>query len=124
MILGLKGANLALAFLLELVVVAALAWWGWTTGTNALVKVALGTAAPLVAIGIWAVFGAPRSARRLKGWAYWLLRLALYTAGAVAIYAAGLPTTALAFAVVGAVNLALGYAWNQFGDSSRYRPLS
>lgn len=114
MVSGLKGANLALAFLLELVVVAALAWWGWTYGTNTLVKVALGTATPLVAIGVWAVYGAPRSARRLKGWAYWLLRLGLYAAGAVALYAAGLHTTALAFAVVAAVNLALGYAWNQF----------
>ncbi|HEX9038044.1 MAG TPA: YrdB family protein [Ktedonobacterales bacterium] len=113
MITGLKGANLALTFLLELSVIVALAWWGWTTGPTLPLKIVLGTAAPLIAIGVWAMYGAPRSARRLKGLAYWLLRIVFDAAGAVALYAAGLHTTGVAFAVIAVVNCALGYLWKQ-----------
>ena len=110
---GLKGANLALTFLLELSVLAALAYWGWTAATNLTDKLGLGVGAPAVAIIVWTVFGAPRARRRLKGAAYWALRIAFDAAGVLALYAAGLHLTAIAFAVVAAVNCALGVAWKQ-----------
>lgn len=110
---GLKGANLALSLLVELGVIAALAWWGWTVGATAPLKILLGTAAPLIAIGAWSVLGAPRSPRRLKGQWYWLLRVLFDTVGALALYFAGLPATALAFAAAAALNCALAYAWGQ-----------
>ncbi|HEV2473651.1 MAG TPA: YrdB family protein, partial [Chthonomonadales bacterium] len=61
-----KNANLALAFLLELCVLAALLYWGFSTGPNIFTKIALGVGTPGVAISIWALFGAPNAARRLK----------------------------------------------------------
>jgi uncharacterized protein DUF2568 len=113
MVTGLKGANLALTFLLELCVLGALAYWGWTTATNLIDKLGLGVGAPAVAIVVWSLLGAPRAPRRLKGWAYWLLRVAFDAAGALALYAAGLHLTALVFAIVAAVNCALGISWKQ-----------
>lgn len=110
-----KGANLALAFLLELGVLAGLAYWGWTLGGNFAEKFALGGALAVIALVVWAQFGAPRSVRRLKGNAYWVLRGAFDLAGALALFAAGLTVTAIAFAVVAAINVALGYAWDQGG---------
>lgn len=110
---GLKGANLALTFLLELCVLGALAYWGWTAGTNITDKLGFGVGAPAVAIVVWTIFGAPRARRRLKGAAYWALRVAFDAAGALALYAAGLHLTALVFAVVAAVNCALGILWKQ-----------
>ena len=108
-----KNANLALAFLLELGVLAALIYWGFATGSNILVKIALGIGTPVVAIIVWAVFGAPNSARRLQGLWYWLLRVVFDAVGAVTLYAAGQHTLGVIFALIALLNCVLGYAWKQ-----------
>jgi Protein of unknown function (DUF2568) len=48
----LKGANLLLAFLLELCALGAFGYWGFTTGSTTLAKIGLGIGAPLVATHI------------------------------------------------------------------------
>ncbi len=109
----LKSANLALAFLLELGVLVALGYWGFQTGQGTIAQIALGIGVPVIAIAVWAVFGAPRSARRLRGPWLLLLRVAFFGAGAVALYAAGQQSLGIAFALVAAINLILVYAWGQ-----------
>jgi hypothetical protein len=99
-----KQANLVLALLLELGVLAALAYWGFATGSTIPVKIVLGVAAPVVAIIVWAVWGAPRSARRLRGIAYWLLRVILDAVGAIALYMSGQQLLGTIFALVAALN--------------------
>ncbi len=49
-----KGANLALRFLLELCALGALGYWGFKTGNTTIAKIALGVGAPLVASGPFA----------------------------------------------------------------------
>lgn len=109
----LKNANLALAFLLELGVLAALAYWGWAVGPTSAAKIGLAIGAPVVAIAIWAIWGAPRSPRRLKGMWYWLLRVAFDAAGALALIAAGQSLAGIVFALVALLNVVLGYMWAQ-----------
>jgi Protein of unknown function (DUF2568) len=58
---GLYAANESLAFLIELAALAALAWWGITTGSSRPVHVILGLRLPLIAVVIWALFAAPKS---------------------------------------------------------------
>jgi hypothetical protein len=48
----LKNVNLALAFFLELAVLAALGYWGFYTGQGTLARIGLGIGAPLVAVVI------------------------------------------------------------------------
>ena len=108
-----KQANLLLALLLELGVLAALAYWGFVTGATLPVKIVLGIGAPVVAIIIWSIWGAPRSQRRLQGAWYWLLRIAFDAAGAVALYVANQHIWAVIFALVAAINCILGYVWKQ-----------
>jgi hypothetical protein len=55
----LKGANLALRFLLELCALATLCYWGFKTGTGPISKVVLGIGAPLAAAVLWGTFVAP-----------------------------------------------------------------
>ena len=62
-----KNANLALSFLLELCVLVALGYWGFQTGQGTIAKIGLGIGAPMVAVVVWALFGAPKSAWRLQG---------------------------------------------------------
>ena len=109
----LKQANLVLALLLELCVLAALAYWGFATGSTVPVKIVLGIGAPVVAIIIWAIWGAPRSRRRLQGISYWLLRIAFDAVGAIALYVANQHTWGVIFALVAALNCILGYMWRQ-----------
>jgi hypothetical protein len=106
---ALKSTNLGLAFLLELAVLAALIYWGFATGSNIFIKIVLGIGVPLVAIIVWAVFGAPRSARRLQGNWYWLLRVVFDAVGVVALYIAGQHLLALIFALLVLLNCVLGY---------------
>jgi hypothetical protein len=76
-----KQANLVLALLLELGVLVALAYWGFATGATIPVKIVLGMGAPAAVIIVWAIWGAPRSERRLQGRAYWLLRIVFAAEG-------------------------------------------
>ncbi|MEO6891644.1 MAG: YrdB family protein, partial [Ktedonobacteraceae bacterium] len=60
----LKNVNLTLSFLLELCVLVALGYWGFQIGQGTITKIGLGIGAPVLAVVVWALFGAPRSARR------------------------------------------------------------
>ena len=46
----LKNANLALAFFLELGVLAALGYWGFNSGQGTIAKIGLGIGAPVLAV--------------------------------------------------------------------------
>jgi hypothetical protein len=60
----LRGANLAVKFLLELAAFAAFAYWG-TTVADGVVGVLTAIAAATTSIALWGLFAAPRSQRRL-----------------------------------------------------------
>lgn len=110
---ALKNANLVLAFLLELGILAALLYWGWVTGSNLLAKIGLGFGSATLAVIIWAIFGAPRSAHRLSGVWYWLLRIIYDAVGVIALYTAGQRTLAVVVALLAALNCTLGAVWKQ-----------
>jgi hypothetical protein len=108
-----KGANLALRFLLELCALVALGYWGFTTGSGAITKVALGIGAPLVAAIVWGVFVAPRAPVALPGFVVLLLQVLVFGSAAAGLIATGHRTLALAFAVVVVINAVLMYVWGQ-----------
>lgn len=109
----LKPANLLLALLLELGVLAALANWGFAIGSTMPMKIGLGIGAPVVAMIVWAIWGAPRSGHRLQGIPYWLLRIVFDAAGAAALYVADQRVLSAAFALAATLNCLLGYVWEQ-----------
>lgn len=49
----LRWFNVALRGLMELGIVIAFGYWGWSAGATSATKIALGAAAPLVMFGIW-----------------------------------------------------------------------
>jgi len=63
-----KGANLALRFLLELCALGALGYWGFKTGGGAIGKITLGVGAPLVAAVVWGTFLSPRVPVSYRHW--------------------------------------------------------
>jgi hypothetical protein len=109
----LKIANLGLALLLEIGVLVALCYSGFVVETSWPGKFGLGLGLPVVAIVIWALFGAPTSRRRLKGFPFLLLQIIWFGSAAVALYLASQPILALIFALLFVLNTVLAYAWDQ-----------
>jgi hypothetical protein len=94
-----RSVALALKFGLELCALAALAYWGATTGPL-VVNILLGIGAPLIAATVWGMWAAPRSPRRLTGAARLALETAVFAAAAVALVLAGAPVLAAVFAAI------------------------
>ena len=108
-----KGANLALRFLLELCVLVALGYWGFKTGGGAIAKAALGIGAPLMAAVVWGVFVAPRAPVEPPGVVVLVLQVLVFGSAAAGLAATGHRTLALVFVVVVVINAILMYVWEQ-----------
>ena len=110
---ALKNANLGLAFLLELVAIAAFAYWGWNASDSTLVKIVLGLGTPILAIVLWGIFAAPRSSRRLQGTAYLIFKVVFFALAILALFAADSIPLGTLFAVVFVINTILLLVWHQ-----------
>ena len=73
-----KGANLALRFLLELCALGALAYWGFKTGSGMIAKIGLGIGAPLGAAVVWSVFVSPQAPVALSGPGVLVLQVVIF----------------------------------------------
>jgi hypothetical protein len=94
------AANEALAFLLELAMLAGLAWWGASLHASLLTRVLLAVAAPLMVAVVWGLFAAPRSRFRLPLAGVLAVKTVVFVATAIAVYSSGLHVPAI---VIGAV---------------------
>jgi hypothetical protein len=101
---GLHTANETLAFLLELAALAALAWWGSTTGSSALVHLILGLGAPLTAMVTWALFAAPKARIKMPMAGVLAVKAIVFGAAAIALWEVGHEILAIAFAVTALAN--------------------
>ena len=108
-----KNANLALAFFLELGVLAVLAYWGFQTGQGTIARIALGIGAPAVAIVVWALFGSPQAMWHLDGIFRVLLEVIFFGSAAVALFVAGQHILGVAFALIFVLNTVLASALGQ-----------
>ncbi len=99
----LKNANLGLRFLLELGALAAVAYWGFTTGDGAL-RWVLAVAAPAAVAVVWWLFVSPKAAVDASRPVRLVIELGVWTAAGVALWAAGHPGLGIAFFVVAVVS--------------------
>jgi hypothetical protein len=107
-----QGANLALAFLIELCMLAAFAFWGIHTGDGLGGKIALGLGAPLLAAIGWGIFLAPRAVS-LSQPVHVLLAGAVFLSASLALAASGRPALAWILFLAYVLNQALVFAWGQ-----------
>jgi len=108
-----KNANLALAFFLELGVLVALGYWGFQAGQTTIARIGLGIGAPVVAIVVWGLFGAPKAVWHLNGTARLILQVVFFGSAAVALFVSGQRVLGVAFALVFVLNSILAYVWAQ-----------
>jgi hypothetical protein len=108
-----KGLNLAVRFLLELCMLAAVAYWGFKTQSTWLMKILLGIGLPVLIAVLWGMFIAPKATRPLSGAPRLTLELLLFASGAVALFASGKPMLGWAYTLTLIVNEVLLVLWKQ-----------
>ena len=103
---GSHPANLALRFLLELVALFALGWWGWSLTDNWL-RFALAILFSLVAATIWGTFAVPDDPSRsgeapvvVRGWIRLGLELIVFGTAVIGLASVGRGSFAIVFMVV------------------------
>jgi hypothetical protein len=106
-----EGVNLGVRFLCELGAVAAIAYWGYKTGSGA-AKSVLAIAAPAAVIVVWALFVSPRPTIEVARPVAFAIELCVWAAAAAALWAIGYGNLAVAFTVVAVVSGALNWAWD------------
>ena len=111
----LKLINLALAFALELVMLAAFGMFAFAVLPDSWWRFVLAAVLVGVAIALWARWGAPKSATRLKRPQRVLFKAVMLEGGAAALALAGQPVWAAVVAATVAVNLTLAWLWGQEG---------
>jgi hypothetical protein len=107
-----RAINLAAAFLLELCMLAALGYWGFTA-VQGWPRIVPGLAAPVLAAVVWGLFLAPKAARPLAEPLTFWLKVAVFGLAAAALAAAGRPGLAAGFALAVALNMLLLRLWRQ-----------
>ena len=96
---------LAVAFLSELAALAALAQWGWESGSGA-TRLLLAVGAPLLAAVLWGLFAAPRSMLDVPVLAV-ATKLLVFGSAVAALAATGHPRLALVLAAAAAAGALL-----------------
>jgi hypothetical protein len=109
----LKYANLALAFALELAMLAAFAFWGFGAVDSTILRIVLGVGIPLIVAGIWGTYLSPRAAKPVSPQIRVLLEVGLFGGAALALAVAGQVTLAAIFAVLVVINQVLLRVWKQ-----------
>jgi hypothetical protein len=104
---ALHWANGVMAFLLELVMLAAVGWWGMKSGSNLALSVVLAVGGPLLIAIVWALFAAPKAKIRLPLGGVLVVKALAFGSGAAAMYALGWHVVAGSFAAIAFVNTAL-----------------
>ena len=104
-----EEANLAVRFLLELCLLAALAYAGLQ------VNIVLAILAPLVAAVVWGLFVSPKARFPLSRPLWVGVQIVLFGAAVAGLVASGQGVLGSIFGVAVAVNLALVLLWSETG---------
>jgi len=107
-----RSANDGLRIALELALLAALAYWGFSEQAGAAQWV-LGLGAPLLVAVVWGRFIAPKASHPTTDRQRLLLEVAVFAAGVAALLAADRTVLAAVFAGLVLVHLSLTFALDQ-----------
>ena len=109
----LHALNEALAFVIELAALAALGWWGSSSGHTRASHLVMGIGAPLAAVVLWGLYAAPRAVVKLPLSGVLLVKAVVFGGAAMALWALGQTGLVIAFAVLAVANTALATADRQ-----------
>jgi hypothetical protein len=112
---SLKNGNLALAFTVEMAMLAGFALAGWTATPILWLRIVLTIALPALAILLWAIWAAPKAKkRRLSPGPLLVFKLAIFGFATLAWWLAGQGFIAAIFGALAAINLLGIVAFRQY----------
>ncbi len=115
MLTSLKNGNLALAFAVEIAMLAGFALAGWASTPILWLRIVLAVALPGVAIVLWAVWAAPKAGKlRLKPAPLLLFKLIIFGFATLAWWLAGHSFIAAVSGTLAAINLIAAWAFRQY----------
>ena len=91
---------LAIRFIVELLGIVAVAYWGWQSGPEGVGRIALAVGAAVALIVVWSFVVAPKADNPLSQQARDIIGTVLLVVAAAGLAVAGQPRLALIFAVV------------------------
>jgi hypothetical protein len=97
--------NACLALTLELWMLWAYGAWGWHMGGSGWVGWSAMLGAVGLGIGCWAIWGAPKSARRLRAPGLYVFKACMFAAAGGALFTIGRPIAASVFLALTIVHL-------------------
>jgi hypothetical protein len=104
--------NLALRFVLEMVALAALAYWGWTEH-GGIGRFVFGIGLPVAAAAVWGTFRVADDPRdppvTVPGWVRLLLEVVYFAAAVILLAAAGQSRVAVIFGVIVVLHYVVSY---------------
>ena len=113
--MGSNPINLAVRFLLEIVALLALGWWGWNQGEGIL-RFVLALGIPLLAAALWGTFAVPGDPSRsgkapvpVPGIVRLVLELAILAAATWSLFATGLTALAWIYGIIVLIHYAVSY---------------
>ncbi len=109
----LKMSNLGLRFLLELLILVILGYWGFKTGTTPATRTLLGIGSPVLFAVVWGILMAPKSTMQLSPPWFYIVEVVLFALAILALYSAGKTNLAIAFGALYLVNRILLLIWRQ-----------
>ena len=105
-----KAVNDGVRFLLEFCALAAIAYWGWRTGSSTATRLVLAVGAVVLVAVVWGVFRSEGDAVvEVPTATRIVIEVALFALASVALAAVGRAGLAIAFAVVAGINEILNY---------------
>ena len=104
-----QGIVMTVFFLMELAALASFGVWGFHVPSGLALKIALGIGTPLAVAVLWGMFIAPKASFPVTIPVRALLQAVVFGMAALALYASGKPTLAVAFLALAAVEMALSY---------------
>lgn len=110
---GVRGANMLLMFVLEMAVYVGVVWMAVSLDLPVAARIAVAMVLFLVLAGIWALLGAPRAVRPVRGTARVALEVLWFGAGVAAFVLAGRQGLGVGLGILFALNLVLRLAWRQ-----------
>ena len=115
MLTSFKCGNLALAFAVEIAMLAGFALAGWAATPIPWLRLVLTIGLPALAILMWAVWAAPKAGkRRLKPASLLLFKLTIFGFATLAWWLAGHSFIAAVFGTLAAINLIAAWAFRQY----------
>lgn len=108
-----KVINLVIRFLLELVILFALGYWGFHYDSNLIIQIVLGVGLPLITAIIWGKTISPKATMKLPMIGVIGIELMIFGAAFLCLLCEGFQAFAIIFIIVSVVNRYIIIKYNQ-----------